>query len=85
MENQLGTPQEHNINKPLQDDLLEGADAISAFLYGTASKRRKVYYLAQTSRLPTFRLGAVLCARKSKILQWIEEQEQRSITPGVPT
>jgi hypothetical protein len=60
-------------------DLLEGAEAISGFIYGDPTKRRKVYHLAQTSRLPVFRLGAVLCARKSRILAWIKTQEERSI------
>lgn len=61
------------------NDLLEGAEAISGFIYGDTTKRRKVYHLAQTSRLPVFRLGAVLCARKSKILEWIRKQEEQSI------
>ena len=61
------------------DDLLEGAAAISEFLYGDAGKRRKVYHLAQLKRLPTFQFGAVLCARKSKILQWVKDQEEKSI------
>jgi hypothetical protein len=36
-----------------------------------------VYYLAECSRLPVFRLGSVLCARKSALLQWISRQESR--------
>lgn len=67
---------------PLHDDLLEGAEAIAAFLYGSPTKRRKVYHLAATSRLPHFRLGSVLCARKSRILVWIEEQETQNIDGG---
>ncbi|KGB81933.1 hypothetical protein JT55_10265 [Rhodovulum sp. NI22] len=63
---------------PLHDDLLEGAEAIADFMFGTTAKRRKVYHLASTSRLPVFRLGSVLCARKSKILVWIEEQEAQN-------
>lgn len=68
---------------PLHDDLLEGAEAIAAFLYGSASKRRKVYHLASTSRLPVFRLGSVLCARKSKILEWIAGQETQNLEGGL--
>jgi hypothetical protein len=47
----------------LADDLLRGADEIAAFIFGTKFARRRVYYLAETSRLPVFRLGSVLCAR----------------------
>lgn len=60
---------------PIAGDLLEGADEISAFIYGDHNKRRKVYHLARSSNLPVFRLGSVLCARKSKITEWIEAQE----------
>lgn|SRR5688572_30189851 len=53
----------------LADDLLEGADEIAEF--GDWS-RRQVYHLAQTRRLPVFRLGSTLCARKSRIVTWID-------------
>jgi hypothetical protein len=61
----------------LADDILEGADAIAEFLFGSRSNRRKVYYLAECSKLPIFRLGSVLCARKSVLLQFIAGQEER--------
>lgn len=61
----------------LSADLLRGADKIAEFLYGRADERRKVYHLAETSRLPVFRLGAVLCARRSVLLEWISSQEHR--------
>lgn len=64
-------------NDTLADDLLRGAEAIADFLYGDAAQRRKVYHLAETSRLPIFRLGSVLCARRTVLLHWIKEQEQR--------
>lgn len=62
----------------LADDLLRGADAIAEFVFGSAKERRKVYYLAtgaKAHRLPVFRMGSVLCARKSSLLQWITTQE----------
>jgi hypothetical protein len=65
----------------LADDLLRGAGAIAVFLFGSATERRKVYHLAETSRLPTFHLGSLLCARKSVLLQWIAEQEKRGGQP----
>lgn len=64
----------------LSDDLLEGAHAIAEFLFGTGDEvrnRRKIYHLVETSRLPVFRLGSVLCARKSVLLEFIGLQEKR--------
>ena len=66
----------------LAGDLLRGAGAIAVFLFGSAQERRKVYHLAETSRLPTFHLGSLLCARKSVLLQWIAEQEKRGGQSG---
>lgn len=61
----------------LADDLLRGADAIAEFVFGSAKHRRKVYYLATEAklRMPVFRIGSVLCARKSTLIEWIERQE----------
>lgn len=64
-------------NGEFASDLLRGAEAIAEFLFGSRDERRKVYHLAEKSRLPVFRLGSVLCARKSVLLQWIGEQEKR--------
>jgi hypothetical protein len=60
----------------LAGDILHGADGIAEFLYGDSKLRRKVYNLVETERLPHFRLGAAICARKSVLLAWIEQQEQ---------
>ena len=61
----------------LADDLLRGADAIAIFVFGNVKARRKVYYYAGEAkvRMPTFRMGNVICARKSKLMNWIEQQE----------
>ena len=67
----------------LNDDLLEGAAQIAEFLYGNGRKhRRKIYHLAQTSRLPVFRLGTMLCARRSTLEDWISKQEQHGLKRG---
>jgi hypothetical protein len=58
-------------------DLLRGADAIAEFLFGDAKQRRKIYHLTETSNVPHFKLGSMICARKSVLLKWIEEQEGR--------
>ncbi len=65
----------------IADDLLRGADEIAEFIFGKKGGRRKVYYLAETSHLPVFRLGAVLCARRSVLLSWISGQESRVRRP----
>jgi hypothetical protein len=61
----------------LADDLLRGADEIATFIFGERGSRRKIYYLAECSRLPVFRLGSMLCARRSVIERWIAGQESK--------
>jgi hypothetical protein len=58
-------------------DLLRGAVEIAQYLYGDPGRRRKVYHLAATSNLPIFKLGSMICARKSVLLEWIKNQEER--------
>lgn len=67
----------NDVPQELADDLLRGADEIAEFIFGKRGGRRKIYYLAETSHLPVFRLGSVLCARKSVLLKWISGQEMR--------
>ena len=67
------------VAQTLAPDLLRGAEEISEFLFGTRSQRRKVYHLAETSKLPLFRLGSVLCARRSVLMEWIANQERRGM------
>ena len=68
---------------PLANDLLRGADAIRLFMFGDArdeqqagADRRAIYHLAAKHSLPTFKMGGVLCGRRSTILNWIERQER---------
>jgi hypothetical protein len=58
-------------------DMLRGADEIARFLYGSENLRRKVYHLVASSNLPVFKLGSMICARKSVLLKWVEAQESR--------
>ncbi len=62
----------------LGDDLLHGADEIARFVFGDASHRRRVYYYASNAkiRMPIFRIGNVVCARKSRLLDWVSTQER---------
>ena len=62
---------------PFSADMLRGADEIAAFLFGSRLERRKVYHLAASSNLPIFKLGSMLCARKSVLMAWVEAQERR--------
>ena len=68
------------IEATLCDDLLHGADAIAKFMFGDAKHRRKVYYLTGEAPkgMPHFKMGSLICARKSTILNWIAEQEGRA-------
>ncbi|MCX7313710.1 MAG: DNA-binding protein [Alphaproteobacteria bacterium] len=63
-----------NDNIPIAHDMLRGADKIAGFL---GMERRQIYHLAEKTHLPVFKIGATLCARKSTLLAWIVEQEQR--------
>lgn len=63
------------------DDLIRGAEAIAKFLFGDdPGGRRRVYHLTSDAKagdkLPVFRMGATLCARRSTLLAWIAERER---------
>jgi hypothetical protein len=64
------------------DDILRGADEIAEFLFGDKTSRRKVFYLVKCTKLPIFRLGSVLCARRSVLVSWIAGQESRGTHCG---
>lgn len=63
----------------LGDDLLIGAASIAHHVFGSDEPRfqRRVYYLCHAAkcRLPHFRIGFQLAARKTVIQGWIERQE----------
>jgi hypothetical protein len=69
----------YDTSQDLADDLLRGADEIAEFIFGERGSRRKIYYLAECTRIPVFRLGSVLCARRSVLLNWISGQESRAL------
>lgn len=71
-------PNEKPSEKP-EERILRGADAIAEFIFGDRSHRRKVYYLAESSKLPIHRLGSTLCLRPSVYKSWIESQENRAV------
>lgn len=59
-------------NDNIADDILKGADEIAAFI---GEDRRAVYHLVKGGKIPTFRLGENIRARKSTLLAWIAAQE----------
>lgn len=63
----------------LASDLLRGAEEIAEYLFGDRSMRRQIYHLAEKGELPVFKLGSQLCARKSRILAWVESKENDAI------
>jgi hypothetical protein len=63
-------------------DLLYGAAAISRFVFGNEEDRRKVYCLANSGSIPTFKMGAVLCGRRSSIAAAIAEKERVASPPS---
>jgi len=58
-----------------EERVIRGAEAIAEFIFGDRSHRRKVYYLAECSKIPIHRLGSTLCLRPSAYKSWIESQE----------
>lgn len=63
-------------DRGLGPDLLRGADEIAEFLLGGRDKRRTIYELVRKGRLPVFRIGHSICARRSVLTAWIGEQER---------
>lgn len=62
---------------PIEGDILYGAEEIALFLFGDKAHRRRVYRKISKYRLPVFRIGEHICARKSVLLAWIAEQEKK--------
>lgn len=62
-------------NDNLAADLLRGADAMATFL---GFPRRTVYHAVSKGHLPHFRIGEIVCARRSTLTKWIAEQEGRA-------
>ena len=59
-------------------DLLFGAAAISDFMLGSKSEgaRQRIYGLVHRRLIPIFYMGSTICARKSSLLNFIEEKER---------
>lgn len=57
----------------IADDLAFGAEAIANVLGLTT---RQVYHLNEKSHLPIFRIGSTICARRSTLQKWFDDQER---------
>lgn len=65
-----------NENQPrLAADICYGADEIAEELFGAKKHRRRVYHLAAAGQLPVFRLGDIICARRSSLRTHVAELE----------
>ena len=53
-------------------DLLYGVPAIAAFL---GLSVRQAWHQCESKRLPIFKLGNIICARRSSIAAWLAECE----------
>lgn len=60
-------------NKP---DLCHSYEEIGQHLGLTA---RQAKHLSETGRLPTFKLGRIVCALRSKLDLWLDEQARSAI------
>lgn len=58
------------------DDIIRGANKIAKFL---GENPRRILYLHERKAIPTFRMGAAVCARKSTLLDWISKQESKML------
>lgn len=54
-------------------DLLYGVPAIAEFL---GLRVRQVRHLVEMGKLPTFKMGTTVCARRSTLKAWLEEQDR---------
>ena len=60
-------------------DLLHGVPAIAAFM---GLEERQARHLADTTNIPTFKIGGRICARRSSLRAWLAECEAKARTPS---
>ncbi|ACE89483.1 hypothetical protein RHECIAT_CH0000490 [Rhizobium etli CIAT 652] len=58
-----------------ETEVLTGHKAIARFLGLTP---RQVSWHDEQGNMPTFRIGRTVCARKAKLLQWLDELEEQA-------
>ena len=60
---------------PEEPDLLYGAKAIAQFLGITVAQARHLY---EVRRIPTFKIGWIVCARRSSLQDWLDRMEEQA-------
>ena len=72
-----------NSDYELSGDVIWGAEAIGRFLGMT---RRQVYHACYQEHLPIIRIGSTLACRKSTLMNFITEREEKnaSYRRGLP-
>ncbi|MEY9168257.1 hypothetical protein ABIE78_006376 [Sinorhizobium fredii] len=68
-----------NIHAPADSDILTGTKAIARFL---GMSPRQISWHDEQGNLPTFRIGRTVAARKSTLLQWVQDQEKEQARRG---
>jgi len=61
-------------DKPTTSDLLYGVEDIAGFLGVT---KRAAYHLVERKRIPFFKIGRTLCARRSSLLAAMDRMEEQ--------
>lgn len=61
-------------------DLCHGYEEIGSHLGLTA---RQVKHLSATGRLPTFKVGRIVCALRSKLNDWLDAQARQAVEGSV--
>jgi len=62
-------------NDNMAPDVLKGADEIADFL---GENRRAVFYAISKGKIPHYRIGQNLRARRSTLIEWMSTQEAAS-------
>jgi hypothetical protein len=60
------------LGSPPEEGLLYGAKSIAAFL---GIRERQVRHMIEAGHIPTFKIGAVVAARRSTLAAWLDELE----------
>ena len=69
-------------SESIHDDILRGARTIAREILGDETRVGTIYYQAKSGHLPTFRIGGILCARRSTLREHFRRQEEASLKPA---
>lgn len=57
-------------------DVIQGAEAVAEYL---GLSRRQIYHAVEHGYLPVFRIGGIICARRSTLCRWMEDLERDAL------